>query len=271
MACLCGDNGHGKSALLDAITWALWGHSRARAQEELIFQGESDMQVDLEFQAGEEQYRVSRRYARSARGRQGSTILELQMLAEDGPQPITGNSVRDTEARIRSILHMDYDTFVNSAFILQGRADMFTTSGAARRKEVLGEVLDLSWYDRLAEKARGESREQERATERIETEIAGIDLELARKDEHEARLSEIQSELASAEREERSGEADVESLQEGVREAAGPSAGHGQAGAGDPAHTGRDQGARVQDGGPGETASGGRRQSVPDGIPGSRA
>ncbi len=213
VACLCGDNGHGKSALLDAITWALWGHSRVRTQEELIFQGESEMQVDLEFQAGEERYRVSRRHARTAGGRSGSTILELHLVTEDGPQPVTGNSVRETEARIRSILHMDYETFVNSAFILQGRADMFTTSGAARRKEVLGEVLDLSWYDRLADKARGESREQERATERFQTEIAGIDRELARKEEHEARLSGIQSELAVAEREERSIEADVESLQ----------------------------------------------------------
>ncbi len=217
VACLCGDNGHGKSALLDAITWVLWGSSRARVQEDLIFQGESEMQVDLEFQAGEGRYRVSRRYARSARSRQGATVLELFFNTENGPQPLTGNSVRETEAKIRSLLHMDYDTFVNSAFILQGRADMFTTSGAARRKEVLGEVLDLSWYDRLAEKARGESREQERTTERLEAEIAGIDRELSHKEEHEARLAEIQSEMRIVEREDRGWEAELESLQEEAR------------------------------------------------------
>ena len=144
VACLCGENGHGKSALLDAITWALWGHARARVQEDLIFQGESEMQVDLEFQVGDGRYRVSRRFARSARGRQGATVLELFYDTESGPQPVTGNSVRETEAKIRSLLHMNYDTFVNSAFILQGRADMFTTSTPAKRKELLGEVLDLS-------------------------------------------------------------------------------------------------------------------------------
>ena len=56
VACLCGDNGHGKSALLDAITWVLWGTARARVQEELVYQGESEMQVDLEFQAGDGRY-----------------------------------------------------------------------------------------------------------------------------------------------------------------------------------------------------------------------
>ena len=217
VACLCGDNGHGKSALLDAITWALWGESRANRQEDLVYQGESEMQVDLEFQAGGDLYRVSRRHARSARGRQGSTVLELQYISEDGPRPVTGNSVRETESKIKDLLHMDYDTFVNSAFILQGQADLFTKNTPSKRKEVLGEVLDLSWYDRLAEKARGEAREQERTAERLDAEIADIDRELSHKEEHEQRQAEIQAELGGVEREEKVCEADVESLQEEVR------------------------------------------------------
>ena len=109
VACLCGDNGHGKSALLDAMTWALWGEARARTQEELVHQGRSNMAVELDFKAREQTYRVSRKYSRTARGSQ-STLLELQVLTGDGGRPITGNTVRDTEARIRDLLHMDYVT-----------------------------------------------------------------------------------------------------------------------------------------------------------------
>ena len=217
VACLCGDNGHGKSALLDAITWALWGKARARVQEDLVYQGESEMHVDLEFQAGEGRYRVARRFARPARRRQGMTDLQLFSSTEEGFQPITGNSVRETEARICSLLRMDYDTFVNSAFILQGRADMFTTSTPARRKELLGEVLNLSWYDRVAERARSLAKERDTSVRLLEVEMGNIDQELSHKEEYQERLTAIDGELASLETEAKSREGKTEELQEEVQ------------------------------------------------------
>ena len=99
-----GQNGHGKTALLDAITWALWGHARARTQEELVHQGERDMAVDLEFMARDQRHRVTRRHSRSTRGGQGSTILELQVSSGNGFRPISGNTLRETETRINDLL-----------------------------------------------------------------------------------------------------------------------------------------------------------------------
>ena len=158
VACLCGDNGHGKTSLLDAITWSLWGQARARSHEELIHQGKQDMSVDLEFEALNQEYRVSRKYSKSKRSRQGATLLELQVKSGESYNPITENTVRDTERRIRDILHMDYDTFVNTAFLMQGQADMFTKSTPSQRKETLAEVLGLSLYQKLERRAKDKSR-----------------------------------------------------------------------------------------------------------------
>ena len=41
LVCLAGDNGHGKSALLDAMTWALWGWACVGRDDELIALGET--------------------------------------------------------------------------------------------------------------------------------------------------------------------------------------------------------------------------------------
>ena len=199
VACLCGENGHGKTALLDAITWALWGQSRARTQEELIHQGRRDMAVDLEFMARDQRYRVSRKYSRSGRSKQGATLLELQVVSDNGHRPITGNTVRETEARIREIIHMDYDTFVNTAFLLQGQADMFTRSSPSMRKERLAEVLDLSYYQRLEERAKQRSRELQDKAKSGESAIAMRQQELARKPEYEEKLASINADLARIE------------------------------------------------------------------------
>ena len=216
VACLSGQNGHGKTALLDAITWVLWGQSRARTQEELVHQGQQDMAVELEFIARAQRYRVSRRYSRSARSKQGTTLLELQVVSDDGLRPITGNTVRETEAQIREMLHMDYDTFVNTAFLLQGRADLFTTSSPAMRKERLAEVLDLSYYQRLEQRARDQSRALEDKVREVESDIALRRQEVAGKAEHEQKLASVDAELDLISPEADSKGREVESLREAV-------------------------------------------------------
>jgi exonuclease SbcC len=205
LACLAGDNGSGKSALLDAMTWALWGRARARRDDELLHHGQTEMEVEFEFQLGENRYRVVRK--RSSR-RSGRSSLELQGWdeAQRRFRSLTEPTMRATQARIDSLLRMDYETFINSAFLLQGRADEFTVKAPGERKRILGEILGLDLFDDLEARARTKARECKGESERIAVRITEIDHELALRPTYEADLAcaradddQLTSELRQAE------------------------------------------------------------------------
>src|SRR5438270_2381115 len=198
VAVLTGDNGHGKSALLDAITWALWGRARARSVDELIHAGAAEMEVEFEFQLDEQQYRVIRK--RQRRGKSGYSDLQFAVLSDGGSyKPLTERSVSETERLIEHTLGMSYETFTNSSFIQQGRADSFTTNSPAERKRILAEILELGYYDELEGRAkeRFKSREAQLGDERRLEE--GWAAEIARKPEIQAELDRLRVQVATLE------------------------------------------------------------------------
>ena len=192
LACLCGPNGHGKSALLDAMTWALWGKARGQRNEQLLHHGQIEMRVELVFDAGGSRYRVTRRYSQSRSTPQSSLELAAETAAGEF-RPVTADSIRATSAEIERLVNMDYDTFVNSAFLVQGRADAFTMSTPAQRKEALAKVLALGLYDDLADRARLRKRGAEGRSQ-------ALALNVERLRERASRGADARAELADAER-----------------------------------------------------------------------
>ncbi|MFN8563201.1 MAG: SMC family ATPase [Anaerolineae bacterium] len=149
LACLTGANGAGKSSLLDAITWALWGKARARRDEELVHLGQNDMYVLLEFEQDGLIYQVIRRRSRT---KSGSGTLDLIALGDDGtPNDISEPNMRATQDKINRLLNLDYETFVHSAFLQQGKADAFTTKTPRERKQILSDILGLARWETYEE------------------------------------------------------------------------------------------------------------------------
>ncbi len=201
-ACISGDNGNGKSALIDAITWALWGKTRARSDDDLVHSGQTEMEVEFDFAVGQQRYRIIRKHSKpKRRGRSGQTILEFQTATTDGFRSITGDSVTQTQQKIEDVLHMDYKTFVNSAFLRQGHADEFTIKRPVERKQVLADILGLSVYDKLEEQAKSLAKQQETEQTQLESAIEDINDELARKPAYQAEFEQAQSELSQVEKE----------------------------------------------------------------------
>jgi exonuclease SbcC len=197
VACLSGDNGAGKSAIIDAMTWALWGKTRASSDDDLIHTTQSEMEVEFEFDIREQRYRIIRKRSRpKKRGAAGQPSLEFQISSGDGFRPITGNTIAQTQQKIIEALHMDYETFINSAYLRQGHADEFTTRKPAERKEVLGNILGLDVYDQLEEQAKELAKQHELDTVQLENTINDINNELAQKPAFAAELEQAQRTLS---------------------------------------------------------------------------
>ncbi len=212
VACLSGANGQGKSALLDAMTWALFGAARGceggQNQDRLIRDGSDGARVELTFELGDDVYRVQR-----SRTRAGKGDLRFAVRSGDGWTSLAGESLRETEAHLASVLRMDYRTFTASAFLLQGRADDFLARMKPEdRKEVFARLLDLGVYERLEDAARARARDAE-----------GRRRELAKRAEDLAprvtELAEVAEALEAATAAHRDAEACVAEA-EGVTEAA---------------------------------------------------
>lgn len=212
VACLCGDNGSGKSAIFDAITWALWGKASRGRNEDIISSGRNEMEVELEFHSGGNRYRIIRKFNRSSGSKSGQVMLDLQVMHEDKFQSIAEHVVKDTQEKINRLLHLDYTTFTNSALLLQGKANEFSIKIPSERKDILARILDLTFYDELEADAKSEAEKNRNEHIALERELQAIDQRAAEKPGLEAALKQVQDNLAVIEQNLKSVEAELQDL-----------------------------------------------------------
>ena len=158
VACITGENGNGKSALLEAITWVIWGKTKVLFSKDLITKGENDMLVDFEFFidyiSDDSDLNNKYKIIRSIRTKSGGSILDLQQFDGINYVSISGDTISETQKQIIKLVNMDYETFVNTSYLMQGNADRFTTSKPDERKDILSAILNLDYYQNLADYTR---------------------------------------------------------------------------------------------------------------------
>lgn len=191
LASITGANGAGKSSILDAITWVMFGKARAR-DDQIINQQSDTAIVSLDFKYEHQNYRIRRT-------KQIEKAMVLEFYIRDPEtndwRSLTEHSVTETQKRIISTLKMDYNTFTNASFFLQGKADQFTQLPPGERKEVLSNILGLEIWEEYLEKAREIRKNLEMEQKSIELTIANILSELALEAQSQTKLSEEENQL----------------------------------------------------------------------------
>ena len=199
---ITGHTGAGKSSLVDAITYALFGEVPRVGDsiKQLISQGEGRLRVNLEFSADGGRYRVHR-----STGHKGVPAVQMEHL-----DPATGewlpdaDKVRDVNEHVASILGMDYDGFVRSILLPQGQFQQFLAGKPEERRKVLDGLLRLDVYQLMQQRANqiAEEHAQHASTlhQQLETQYADATPETL--NAGKTRLAEmlIQAEALSARR-----------------------------------------------------------------------
>ncbi len=146
---IIGPTGSGKTSLLDAITWVLYGRTSRlnKTAADLISHSADRVSVHLEFSVGANKYQI----ARTAR-RSGSPKIRLDKYIGEW-SPIETGGATETNDAICKIIGLDFDAFTRSVILPQGKFDAFLRGEHKGRREILKKLLGLEVYDRMRELA----------------------------------------------------------------------------------------------------------------------
>jgi exonuclease SbcC len=150
---ITGPTGSGKTSILDAISFALYGQvprTGGKGTNQLVSHGETSARILLDFEANGEIYRVVRRLPR--KGAQ-KAMLERRVGANWTPEVADGG-VKLVEARIEEIVGLDFGAFKRSVLLPQGDFAEFLNGETKTRREILVRLLDLDRYREAGQLAR---------------------------------------------------------------------------------------------------------------------
>jgi len=153
LVAIIGPTGAGKSSLLEAITYALYGASTwdKRAVKELISDAAASMRVSLDFEADGERWQVTRMISRKT-----GASHELICLSDPDVAKIDGD--RQVNARIEELVGLDYDGFCACVLLPQGKFEQLLKATKKDRAAILKGILRLDELDLIRERANELSR-----------------------------------------------------------------------------------------------------------------
>ncbi|OMG11635.1 AAA family ATPase [Actinomyces naeslundii] len=184
---LTGPTGSGKTTIIDAIVFALYGDvadsadsSKERIRSTLVGP-HTESVIELVFSTGAGVYRVRRTptYERAKRRGQGTTTqngtVKLWHLAEVGGEPLDEPVTRvgDADAEIARAVGLSREQFTQTVVLPQGKFARFLRADTSERQHLLKDVFGTGIYDAIQDALIQASRDGARRVEQAAADLRG--------------------------------------------------------------------------------------------------
>jgi len=181
---LVGNNGAGKSTIIEAIGWAIYGNRAARTSKDQIKrQGASrsdDCWVKLVFEMEGNVYEVFRIIS----GNSTDARVKVNGL-------ITASSTQGATQFLEKKLGMDYDSFYTSIVAKQQELNALSDKSPSERKRSMLRMLKIDVLEEAIKRVREDRRNKEKILEHLEKTLKDIDEMEKSKKENEEMLEEL--------------------------------------------------------------------------------
>ncbi len=187
-----GLNGSGKSSLLEACFFALYGTKALDENlDEIVSIGADDATVELWFSHGGGDFHIERRVrATGERATTAKCVLETPEGSFDG--------ARAVRRRVTELLRMDSEAFVNCAYVRQGEVNKLINASPSQRQDMLDDLLQLGKLEEYRERASDARVGIGRVRDDKQGALGQLEEQIAEKEERDLydRLNELRSQIA---------------------------------------------------------------------------
>jgi exonuclease SbcC len=177
-----GPTGSGKSTLLDAICFALYGETSGneRGGDEMrsdFADPDEPTEVTLDFQLGDDRYRLRRRPRQTLAKKRGTGTTEksqqatlydrsdAEAVTDDGTPMADG--MRDVNGQVEALLGLECEQFRQVVVLPQGKFRQFLSAGSSKREDILKVLFDTGRYEQLEETLKTMADEAEETVRRL--------------------------------------------------------------------------------------------------------
>ena len=170
---IIGENGSGKSTILEAVGWAMYGTYAltGRTEKEGVkTQGvgiDENCEVTLEFEMAENTYKIVRRL-------HGKRAVAHAFIYKNGEDKVAAEREEGVNTYVSKLFGMDRATFFASVFARQKELDLLTSQNPAERQKIIRRLLRIDLIDSAIGEIRRDNRLKKQLAENLKEMLVDV-------------------------------------------------------------------------------------------------